>query len=234
MVIMLHGYSSSKESGLYREFDGEFNEVGITTCRMSYFGHGKAYGDWNGYGATPDVTLTKAYDSLDLMIRLVQEKGEENIVLLGSSFGGLLAMRGAACHKDIKGLVLKSAVIEPKRFWRQRIRNNERGIRSIAHWQKEGVLDFKFGVEDYKLDFEFWRDIYEHDTLAEARNISCPTMIIHGEDDTSIPLEQSEHISRITNEPISIVPGADHAYSGEEQQKAMKKLIFDFVSGVLE
>ncbi|MAH42743.1 alpha/beta hydrolase, partial [archaeon] len=44
IVIMCHGFTSSKESGTYINLEKMLNEKGIATFRFDFYGHGESDG----------------------------------------------------------------------------------------------------------------------------------------------------------------------------------------------
>lgn len=237
VVVMSHGYSSSKDSRLYRELQDELNGKGIGTLRYDYYGHGPAYGfPGPEYGALGDVTLSKTMESLKAMIDLARQRGEYRIGLLGSSYGGLLSMEAASRDKEIAALALKSPVTEPKTFWRQRILEKY-GELGFAQWKNEGKIHYKDRVEDFDLSWGFWHDLQQYDTLAGAKRITCPVLIVHGDSDSYVPFEQSHLLSKALGktlkEKVKIIKGADHGYNEPAQYSEMKNLVKDFLFAVL-
>ena len=225
VVILSHGFTSNKNSRLYVELEGMLNKVGVGTVRYDYFGHGPAYGHTKGYAVSADTTLSKTIESLKAVISFVRSKGEYNIGLLGSSFGGLVSLIAASQDTDIKALVLKSPVTEPKQFWRERL-----GDAGIKQWKKEGVVRPTQDIVDYDLNFEYWEDLQKYDTLEIAKNISCPALIIHGEKDVCVPMDQSKNLADVLHTDVKVIEGADHSYSGPGQNEKIKSMMSDFLT----
>lgn len=224
VVILSHGYSSSKESRIYRELQEEFNDRGIGTLRYDYYGHGPGYGHASGYGASKEVTLTKTVESLNAMIAYVRER-DYGIGLLGSSFGGLISLVVACQDPEIKALALKSPVTEPIKFWRDRI-----GVEGIEQWKRDGTMHYEQLPEDFDLDYDFWEDLQSYDTLESARDLSCPTLIAHGDSDSFVPIEQSQALANVLGKEVTVVEGANHAYSDPGHYDAIKRLMIEFLS----
>lgn len=222
VVILSHGFTSNKNSRLYTELESSLNGVGIGTVRYDYFGHGPAYGH-TGYAVSNDTTLTKALESLRAVITLVKSKGKFNIGLLGSSFGGLLSLIIASQDQDIKALALKSSVTDPKQFWRGRL-----GRKKIEDWRRDGVIQVTQDIVDYNLRYNYWADLKKYKILDMAKNIKCPVLVIHGEKDTCVPINQSQELAKVLHIDVKVVKGADHSYSNPEQYKEIKQMIHDF------
>lgn len=224
IVIMSHGFTSNKNSKLYIELEGLLNNARIGAVRYDYFGHGPAYGHEQGYAVSDNTTLSKTSESLRAVVNFIKTQGEYNLGLLGSSFGGLISIVVASQDPDIKALVLKSSVTEPRQFWRERL-----GDAKIEQWKKEGVIHITQDIVDYDLKFDYWEDIQNYDTLAMARNISCPVLILHGEKDTCVPISQSHDLARVLHTEVNVVEGADHSYSGPGQYEKIKTTMLDFL-----
>ena len=224
VVIISHGFQSNKENKLYVELQNELNKAGIGTLRYDYYGHGPLYCKGLPYTVTKDVTLSKSADSLKAAIALVRSKGDYNLGLMGSSFGGLISLIAASQDSDIKALALKSPVTEPIEFWKHRL-GNER----IAKWKQEGVMHYNEYGENFELDYSFWEDLNTYNTLEMAKNITCPVLIVHGGNDSVVPIRQSYDLARIVNTQVRVVKGANHDYVDPSQYNKMKNLITDFL-----
>jgi len=227
VVILSHGFTSNKDSKNYEELEKKLNDLGIGTLRYDYYGHGPGYGHGHGYGVSKDVTLSKVIESLKASIRFVRKKGDYDIVLLGSSFGGLISMICASEDNEIKGLILKSPVTEPLNFWRNRLSNEE-----FEKWRKEGILYYNSPPEKFDLNYDYWLDLQNYDSLKLAKLISCKTLIIHGDDDVVVPIEQSRKLAKIIGTDIKVVTGAGHFYDLPEQHNEMMDTIIKFLVNI--
>jgi uncharacterized protein len=224
VVIISHGFSSSKESKLYVELQNELNKAGIGTLRYDYYGHGQLYCKGAKYTVTKDVTFTKCVDSIKAAISFVRTKGDYDIGLVGSSFGGLISLIAASQDSNIRALALKSPVAEPVEFWKQRL-----GDVRIEKWKQEGIMHYDENGENFELNYAFWEDLQTYDTLDMFKNISCPVLIVHGGSDTIVPIRQSQDLANIVNTEVNVVKGANHNYATPSQYNEMKRLITDFI-----
>lgn len=68
-----------------------------------------------------------------------------------------------------------------------------------------------------------WRSFHAgmpYGTVASGRDFATPTglvdaMVVHGEKDTSVPVERVYEWGRADSHPIVVVPGADHFFTGK-------------------
>ena len=225
VVIISHGFSSNKESKLYVESQNELNKVSIGTLRYDYYGHGQLYCKGAKYTVTRDVTLTKCVDSIKAAISFVRSKGDYDIGLVGSSFGGLISLIAASQDSNIRALALKTPVVEPIEFWKQRL-----GDARIEKWKQEGIMYYDECGENFELNYAFWEDLQIYDTFEMAKNISCPVLLVHGGSDTVVPIRQSQDLANIVNTEVNVVKGANHDYAAPAQYNEMKRLITDFLA----
>jgi len=227
VVILSHGFGSCKDRKNYKEFETDLNARGIGTIRYDYYGHGKLYCDnskKSTYSVTKEVTLSKMVASLKRVVVYVKESGNYSIGLMGNSFGGLLSLIVAAQDSDVKALALKSPVVEPISFWRNRL-----GAKGIKDWEKKGIMHWGCVGEDFDLNFDFWKDLQLYDTLDLAKNIHGPVLIVHGGADTIVPIKQSLTLAKILGVQVHVVAGADHDYGTTKQHNEMKMCIEEFL-----
>jgi len=224
VVIISHGLSSSKESKLYVELQKELNKVGIGTLRYNFYGHGTLYCKESSYSVTKDFTLSKSVDSLKAAIAFVRSRGEYNLGLVGSSFGGLVSLIVASQDSNIKVLVLKSSVTDPIEFWKQRLDDKR-----IEKWKQESIIHYNKLGENFELNYGFWEDLLTFNTYEMAENITCPVLIVHGDSDNVVPIKQSYNFAKIVHTEVRVVKGANHVYSGPVQYAEMKHLIMNFL-----
>ncbi len=224
VVIISHGFSASKESELYVDLQNELNRAGIGTLRYDYYGHGLLYCKDTEYTVTRDVTLSKCIDSLKAAIAFIRSKGNYAIGLVGSSFGGLISLIVASQDPNTKALALKSPVTEPIEFWKQRL-----GDERIEKWKQEGVLHYSEHGENFELNYSFCENLLFYNTHKMARKITCPVLIVHGGNDSVVPIKQSHNLAKIINTEVRVVKGANHNYANPSQYAEMKSLITNFL-----
>ncbi|MBL7160568.1 MAG: alpha/beta fold hydrolase [Candidatus Aenigmarchaeota archaeon] len=220
IIIICHGFSSNKESGKYAELERLLNYRKIATFRFDLYGHGESEGDF------ADITVAEAVDDIMNAIKHIKNLGYTKIGLFGSSFGGMASLLAASQTNELYILVLNSPVS-----------NYSEGLFSkyseqyINEWKKDGYrMHEKSDGTKIKLNYNFYEESQQHDGYEAAKKISVPTLIIHGDQDETVPIEQSKKTSKnIRNCKLEIIQGANHRYTNPEHSKKLLQLVVDFI-----
>ncbi|MCX5798387.1 MAG: alpha/beta hydrolase [Proteobacteria bacterium] len=148
--------------------------------------------DYRGYGKSSGVpTLTDTVRDAHIIFQAIKEelaKGgfRHDLWIMGRSLGSVSALELAYHYQDgIKGLIIES------------------GFPSIA-----SILTH-LDIPTYNIDLE---QIYR-DCVHTIRGISIPTLIIHGEYDTLVPLKEAQDLYQYIGtkeKQLLIIPRATH------------------------
>jgi hypothetical protein len=152
---------------------------------------------------------------------------------VGSSFGGFASILAASRSDDLFVLALKSPVSDYLGLLIER----DHG-RDIEAWKQEGFIVVE-GADgkNLRLNYSFFEDAERIRGYAFVENINVPTLIVHGDRDETVPLEQSRKVAELIPDcNLEVIRGADHVYSDPEHFELMLYLISDFVvcEGALE
>lgn len=183
-VITSHGLLSSKDSEKYIALGEQISEEGMGMLRFDFRGIGESEGE------EEDNTVSKKIADLNAAINFIRSYSESGnrIGLLGSSLGGFLSLMKASTEKEIKAVVV----------WATPLHMDDLGSKKQE--------------EDYPLPPEaFFEDLPKHRLLSFLPNISnC--LVIHGEKDELVPMEQALGIFNRLGLPkeIHVIGGADH------------------------
>ncbi len=228
IVLLIHGFMSNKDSETHLELTKRLLPKGIATVRLDLFGHGASDGLFQ------QLTLSRCLHQVEGLIAWMKEKGYEEISLVGSSFGGLIAIHTAARHPEFKSLALKCPVSNYPPLWETRL-----GKDGMANWKEEGLFSFIFDDQKARLEYGFYGDLLKVNTYADAARIKTPTLIVHGDADEDVPVDQSIRlfdtlrIARPSKELV-LIPGADHGFEKPEDFKQMIDKIEAFILTVPE
>lgn len=188
---------------------------------------------------------------------LIRQLGNGPVHFLGLSMGGFVGMRLAARHPElIRSLVLldTSANAEPsenlpqykllngvvrwlgiippvankvmKIMFAQSWLSNSANTQAIARWKKEIIANKRSIVGPVE------GVIYRKGVVEELPRISCPTLVLVGEEDVATVPEKSEFIQKnIAGAVLHRIKGAGHS-SCIEQSGEVNRLIGDWLGQV--
>ena len=149
------------------------------------------------------MTVTKALASAEASIAAARARGFKRLGLLGSSFGGAVAIAVAGKYPaDISVLALKAPVSDMKGLLERKF-GGEAGIRK---WRDFGVMDYASSSGDrHPLAYGCYEDSLKHDFYKYASRIEAPTLIVHGAADISVPVQQSRRLlESLASEKIAL------------------------------
>jgi len=220
VVILCHGFFRSKDGKTFVGLERILNEKGISTLRFDFFGHGESEGKFE------EVTTSEAVDDILGAIKFLKESGYGKIGLMGSSFGGMASIIAASKVNDLYVLALKSPVSDYSSLFQAH--QNEQEFKEIKEKGFTYITDIE--GEKRKLNISFFIDARKAKGYEAAKNIKISTLIVHGNKDDSVPIEQSKRTaSLMENCRLEVIEGADHGYSNEEHFKEMLDLISEFI-----
>jgi dipeptidyl aminopeptidase/acylaminoacyl peptidase len=218
-VVLCHGFATGKDGRTYLRLEEILNGEGVATLRFDFFGHGESGGRFE------DITVSEAADNVLRALNFMHGQGFQRKALFGSSFGGLAALLTAGWSRDLVGLALKSPVSD----YLSRLCLNWEGFDPDT-WRRRGFLKFTdINGGESRLNYAFYREAEKVRAYETAANVRIPVLIVHGEADESVPLEQSRRLADLLpNARLEILPSADHRYSREEDFRKMLELVSGF------
>lgn len=212
-AILCHGFLSNKDSRTNLRLTELLVARGISTLRFDWFGMGESGGKFSR------ITVSACCDQLERAISLMRERGYHELGLIGSSFGGLLAILVAQHHPELRAVGLKCPVPDfPETL------EHEFGRAGIEEWKRTNYIpDVTGGTAPIFLDFAFYESCRTFDAYAAARNIKAPVLIVHGEQDELVPFHQIERLEEALPDDTKLVllPEADHQFGRPEDFRRM-------------
>lgn len=220
VIIFCHGFSTNKDGKTWVHLEKILNKKEISTFRFDFLGHGESEGRFE------ETTTSGAVDDVLAALRFIQSQGYEKIGLMGSSFGGMVSILAASQSGDFYLLVLKSPLSDY-----QSTDLTGRSEKEIQYWKEKGFIEFKSGDnETCRLNYSFYEDAQKIDAYEAAKNITVPTLIVHGEADESVPVKQSRKLaSLIPDSRLETIPGCDHTYSHSQHFDRLLSLSSQFI-----
>lgn len=220
VIILCHGFSTSKDNSTNRNLEKILNENGIATFRFDFFAHGESEGKFE------EITISKGADGILSAIKFLKGKGYQRIGLMGSSFGGISSLMAASKSSDLYVLALKAPV---SNYFERDF--EIMGEKELEEWKNKGHR-YYCNNEGKKLrvNYSFLEDYANNNGYEAAKRIAIPTLIVHGNLDRDVPLKQSVKTAGIIkNCRLKIIEGADHKFTKPEDFRKMLELISGFI-----
>ena len=189
--IYLHGFASSPQSHKAQYLAHRFREKGLDLQLL----------DLNQDDFT-NLTLTRQINQTAVQFN----QTDTPITLIGSSFGGLTSVWLTEKYPQIQRLVLLAPAFNFVEYWSSKLKAEQ-----IQQWQKSGFLEVYHYKEDkpLPLSYRFYEDITQYQEDKLQRKI--PTLILHGKNDETIPLQASIDYAKQRPDVTLISLDSDHS-----------------------
>jgi pimeloyl-ACP methyl ester carboxylesterase len=221
LAVLCHGFLSAKNSTTNKTLTRLLSPHGIATFSFDFFGQGGSQGPFE------DLTISLAVEQATAALDLMTAKGYSRIGLVGSSFGGLVAILTTALRPDIACLALKCPVVDFAEELRVTF-----GLEELAQWKATDTIpNIMGGTDRVRLRYAFYEDCLRQIAYGPAERITVPTLIVQGERDECVPLHQSLRLRDALAGPKKLVllPEADHQFTRKEDFHQMTTTISEWL-----
>ena len=188
--------------------------------------------DLPGFGLSNEPeTSYSVYDYVDFLVEFFKELEIKKPILIGHSFGGRLSIIYASKYETEKIVLLGSPCVrhEYKSFKQSLLKflKKLKIFNPIVNWMKKHT-----GSVDYRNATPRMREILVktvNEDLGEcAKNIKCKALLIWGESDTAVPVEQARELDELlADSKLIILPGTHYLYL--EKIREVSNLINEFI-----
>src|SRR5207244_8137516 len=181
IAVLCHGFLSNKNSRTNQALTALLLPQGIGTFRFDFFGQGESEGPFERI--TVSLAVSQALAALDLM----SSKGYRKLALVGSSFGGLVALLAGAKWPKLSCLALKCPVPDFPEMLQL-----EFGEAGMARWKATDTIPnvVPSGSGRIKLAYAFYEDSLCYSGYDAAKVITASTLIVQGAHDEYVPPHQ--------------------------------------------
>jgi len=191
-LILMHGWGRNVERCL--PYIQHLHKTGYNLLAFDSRNHGSS--DADGFSSMPKFSE----DILAAVDFVTQEKGAEAVGVIGLSIGGAASIYATAHDDRIQCTVTIGAFAHPADFMLDEFK--KRRFPLLFTGPLFRYIEFKIGLPLEKIA-----------PVNNISNIKTPILLIHGENDATIPLEHGRrlHQAAPANAKLWIVPGKGHS-----------------------
>lgn len=218
LLIFAHGYMGYKDWGAWNLMQDYFTEKGYAFLKFNFSHNGTTLEipiDFPDLKSFSENNYSKEVYDLGQIIKLAEEKFLilPEITLIGHSRGGGITLLNAG-NNNVKAVICLASISSiEKRFsdeemlekWKNegvRYVKNQRTLQEMPHSYSQ-VIDFEKNKDSLSIQ-------------KSCENLSKPILIIHGENDSSVPLSEGEDLAKWTQSHLIRIPGADHVFGAKQ------------------
>ena len=209
-MIIGHGVTGNKDRPWAVTLAEGLEKAGFNALRLSFSGNGKSGGKFE------DCTITKELKDLKTMIDAAEEEGYHRVCYIGHSMGAAVGVLAAIKDSRIELLVSLAGMAYTKKFVEREFGDQKPG-KGCMWDDKECPLSQAFVDDMNKID----------NVLGKTEKIEVPWLILHGDADDVVPVEEGREMYASAYEPkeLVILPGVDHVFSGDGAAKMTEAVV---------
>ncbi len=221
-AIFVHGFAGGRRGGKARQLAADLPGAGWTLLCPELQGHGDSGGTFEG------LTIERSIRDVLRVAALPAFRDAPRRVLMGSSFGGVVAAWAAADHAD---LCQRVVLIAPAFGFLDRY---VAGLTSseLEHWRLGEVHVARSPAGDRALGPEILRETDQRSWRRLAERSVLPTLLIHGRDDEAVPMSAvADYVAAVASPGLQAVflGGADHRLT--RHLPVLSTLVRSFLGG---
>ena len=197
IVVLGHGVTGNKDRPFVVALGEGLAAAGIPALRFSFSGNGTSEGNFT------DSTISKEVEDLGAVLDHL--KGYA-VCYVGHSMGGAVGVLRASEDDHIQLLVSLAGMVHTKAF-------AQREFGDVT--PDEG---FMWDEPDCPLSQAYMDDLTQINTVVDlAPQIDVPWLLVHGDEDDVVPIEDSRDILAKANDQTQLIrlQSANHVFSDE-------------------
>ena len=232
IIIFIHGYMGYKDWGCWNLVSDFFSSENYAFLKYNASHNGGTLSnpiDFSDLESFAENNYIKEIQDFEAIVRVVDSEFNSNpeIYIIGHSRGG-----GIALLQSDFGRVSKIVSWAGISNISERFPTGE----ALRNWENDGVYFRENGRTHQEMPHNYSQ--YENFLQYKDRlnienycaNSSTPTLIVHGEDDQSVLIQEGESIAKWLNTDLHIIPNTAHTfdtkqpYSESEMPYALKQV----------
>ena len=221
IVVFAHGFKGFKDWGAWPLAAEIFAIKGLPFFKFNFSHNGTSpenLTDFVDLEAFGNNDFKKEYDDLGLVFDFVEKKAPSlpfqwngRIHLIGHSRGGAIALLRAAQDERVTSCATWASVSNLERYIE---------MKPFDEWRDEGVHLIKNGRtgQDMPIYFQFVAAYAENakelNLSSNIDSIECPILILHGENDNVVPMEDAHTLyDEMIHSILVEIEDADHTFN---------------------
>ncbi|KAF5776196.1 putative feruloyl esterase [Helianthus annuus] len=221
VVILCHGFQSSKESNTITNLASALEKEGISAFRFDFAGNGKESEGSFQYG-----NYRREADDLHSVIQHFHGNNRVTRAILGHSKGGNVVLLYASKYHDVYRVINVCGRYNTVEGVEERL-----GKGFLQKVKENGFIDVKSKTGEvlYCVTEESLMDRLNTNMHEACQQIDedCKVLTIHGSDDPIVRVEEAlEFAKAVPNHKLHIIEGADHRFSKHQDELISNVLSF--------
>lgn len=218
MIIFVHGFKGFKDWGAYNLVADYFARLGYRFLKFNFSHNGTTPDhpvDFADMIAFSENTFSMELDDLTTVIDFACNGGAipraQSVCLMGHSMGGGISIIKAAEDKRVNRLITMASIGGFRTLWSADEEQQWR-IQGVKYFENQR-LGIQMPVKASLLD-DLDRNPVRLNILAKAAELTQPWLIVHGEEDETIPVAQAYQLQSVhPGAELVIVKNADHVFN---------------------
>lgn len=199
-VIVQHGLFANHQHPLIKSISCALEKAGFVALRFTWSGHKPSE------GAYQDVLVSQFVKDLKKGLAFLKAQtfvNQHRLGIIGHSLGAYVALIVASLSLEVRTAVAIASLFDAYKQFRIHLK------KGVAEQHKDYlILRGRKVPKNHYQDRAFWK------INKKVPNIHCPLLIIHGDNDKTIMVQDARQIYRLANQPkeLKIVRNGDHNF----------------------
>ena len=221
LVIFAHGFKGFKDWGAHNMVANYFAEHGFRYLKFNFSHNGTTadkpidFADLIAFSDnTFSIELEDLRDVIDFVCNGSSMPTVSGVFLIGHSMGGGISIIQTAEDDRVKKLVTMASISDFGNLWPKE---------AEQQWKLSGIMYManKRTGQEMPLKSTMLDDLRNNpgrlDILAKAAHIKQPWLIVHGDEDTTVPLAHAKELHKANKHAkLIVIKGGDHTFSATQ------------------
>lgn len=204
-VIWGHCFTCSRHTTVLRDISKKLEERGIASLRFDFSGNGQSEGDFS------HTSYTRHIAEMKQAMTFLSQHGFVRFAAGGHSMGAAIALL-AADRLAGESLSIRAVCALAGRLGRGKI-SQLFSDQQMEELRQTGRVSFVSRGRKLELGEDFFTDMQQYDPAAAVAGLKIPLMVIHGDKDEVIPVENALDAKEGNPDiELEIIPDADHMF----------------------